>query len=93
MRKFSARELFAIQVCRFATDNGIAAKDVIQLSRLASRAFSAGEHQANTGDGKRFDKALAAFEKAAAELGFSVQWPGLAPAVSKGDNRDQSIPM
>lgn len=80
--KLTSRESFALSVCRFASETGIPVRAVIELVRLANRAFKAGEYQANTGDGRRFERASAAFEKEAEWHGLVVQWPGLWPSLT-----------
>lgn len=77
---------FAVNVARFAINNGIDAYDVAELVTLAERAFKAGERYCNS-DSERVSKANDAaqerFEKRARELGFVPSWSGLWPSLTK----------
>ena len=64
---------------------------VARLIVLARRAFNAGEVHCNTGERRRYDNATAAFEKAAAEMGYRVEWPGLWPTLYR-DGSEVHLP-
>ncbi len=56
---------------------------VARLIVLARRAHHAGERYCNTGERPRYDAAMGAFDRAAAALGYTADWPGLWPVLNR----------
>lgn len=82
-----------IAVARFATEHRVTVDDVIELCRLARRAFRAGERACNAPDPEHAEqRAATKFERLAQQLGFTVDWPGLWPVLHR-DGRDIYLPV
>jgi hypothetical protein len=84
--RLSKSKLFAVQVANFAAEHGMSGRDVVELVTLAERAFSAGVRDCNEGSDasdRASEKAGSAFNEAAREAGFDVEWPGLWPTLRK----------
>ncbi len=60
---------------------------IARLLVLAKRAKRAGESACNIADDgqrqKLYSKAITTFEQAAAQLGYSADWPGLWPVLQR----------
>lgn len=86
----------AIAIERFAREHGLTAPQVIELCRLARRAFKAGE-RATSIPGARIAAAehrtAERFEEAAEVAGFvAVDWPGLWPVLKDRTGHDVYLP-
>lgn len=79
-----------VRFARFAVEHKVDPLDLAELLTLASRAFSAGETEANTG--KSADKARERFEAKAKSMGFGTSWPGLLPMLTRG-GKDVYLPI
>jgi len=87
--RLSKRLTDCVAFARFATEHDVTPHGLAELLTLAARAFSAGERECNTD--KPADPARERFEKAAAALGFGVEWNGLAPTLMR-DGRSVYLP-